>query len=308
MSEGVRPGWARVGVTLLNLLGPGVGLLRTGRGRLALAFLAAPSAFLLLVILCSAAGPVPTPAAYTGLFGATILVIVVIYAGSMAATWRTSRTRPDESRWWSRWYGLLLAIVLSIAAANLLTVAAHAFYKPFHVPSEGMAPTLVKDDRFLAAMGKPSAPRRGDIVLFKVRERFTYVQRIAALPGDTIAMANGIVVLNGRPVPQRFVAEDELPTPSYGGTGKARRLLEQFPGEARPHAIYDLGPSDVDDVAEIRVGAGQLFVLGDNRDRSADSRVAPEAMGVGLLPIDDMEGRALFVTRGAGGRNGERLD
>jgi signal peptidase I len=308
MSDEIRPGWARIGVTLLNLPAPGVGLLRTGRGWLALAFLAAPSGFLLLVILCSAAGPVPTPAAYATLFWVTILFLVVIYIGSMAATWRTSRIPSDEPRWWSRWYGLLLAVILSIAAANLLTIAAHAFYKPFHVPSEGMAPTLVKDDRFLAAMGQPSSPRRGDIILFKVRERFTYVQRIAALPGDTIAMTNGSVVLNGRPVTQRFVGEEPSPTPYYMGSGKARRLLEQFPGEARPHAIYDLGPSDVDDFAEVRVGAGQVFVLGDNRDRSADSRVPTEAMGVGLLPIADVEGRALFITKGPGGRKGERLD
>lgn len=308
MSESVRPVWARLGLTLLNLLAPGVGLLGTHKGRLALAFLAAPSAFLLLVVLCYAAGPVLTPAGYAIIFALTILAVLILYIGSMVATWRTSRLRSDASPWWSRWYALLLAIVLAIAAANLLAVAGHAFYKPFYVPSEGMAPTLAKDDRFLAAMGRSSSPRRGDIVLFNVRDRFTYVQRIAALPGDTIAIEEGIVILNGRPVPQRLVGEEESPSHAFVGTGKALRLLEQFPGEARPHAIYDLGPSDVDDMEELRVEAGHVFVLGDNRDRSADSRVSPEAMGVGLLPLADIQGRALFITWGPGRQMGERLD
>jgi signal peptidase I len=308
MSEGVRPAWARAGLTLLNLLAPGVGLLATGQARRAIAFLAAPAVFLLLIILYYAAAPALGPNAYAVIFVVTILFAVTLYMGAMIATWRTSRLRPEDRPWWSRWYGLLIAIVAAIVAANLLTAAGHAFYKPFYVPSEGMAPTLAKDDRFLAAMGRPSSPKRGDVILFEVRDRFTYVQRIAALPGDTIALENGIVILNGRPVGQRLVGEDPAAPRESLGTGKARRLLEQFPGEAKPHAIYDLGFSDVDDMDEVRVEAGHVFVLGDNRDRSADSRVAPESMGVGPLPIADIEGRALFITWGPKGRMGERLD
>ena len=304
----VRPAPPRIGLTLLNLLAPGVGLLRTGRPRLALAFLAAPSLFLALVVLYSAAAPLLSPIAYAILFCLTVLFALILYLGSMTATWRSSRVRPEAAPWWSRWYTLLLAIVAAIVAAQLLTRANHTFYKPFYVPSEGMAPTLTKNDRFLAAMGRPAAPKRGDIILFEVRERFTYVQRIVGLPGDTVALEKGIVILNGRPVAQRPVGEEESPSPPFMGTGKALRLLEQFPGEARPHAIYDLGPSEVDDMEEVRVEDGHVFVLGDNRDRSADSRVPPESMGVGPLPIARVKGRALYITWGPRGRMGERLD
>jgi signal peptidase I len=106
-------------------------------------------------------------------------------------------------------------------------------------------------------------------------------------------MKGGIVVLNGRAVPQRFLRE-EIIRDTFGPV-PVRLLAEQFPGEVAEHEIYDSGPSAADDVEERTIPAEFVFVLGDHRDRSADSRVPREAMGVELLPIGDIEGRAQFL-------------
>ena len=168
------------------------------------------------------------------------------------------------------------------------------YLRNFHVPADAMAPTLEKGDSFVALMNGPAGLRRGDIVLAAVGEA-TYVKRVAALPGDSIALAGGTVILNGRPVAQRFLAT--ATRPETGAGLPVRRFAEQFAGESAPHEILDSGPSDVDEFPELRVPAGHVFLLGDNRDRSADSRVPRSAMGVDLLPLADVKGRPIFCTR-----------
>jgi signal peptidase I len=185
--------------------------------------------------------------------------------------------------------------VIAIAIVALVGAFGSGYFRNFHLPAEAMAPTLEKGDSFVAFMDGGGDLKRGDIVLLAVGEA-TYVKRIAALAGDSIGMREGVVVLNGRPVAQRLLATERRP--GFGGMQAVRRLSEQLPGEAVPHEILDLGPSPVDDVPEMKVPAGFVFVLGDNRDRSADSRVARIQDGVELLPVSDVKGWPLFCTRG----------
>lgn len=194
---------------------------------------------------------------------------------------------------WGTIVGIAAVIALLIVA--LMGAFGSGYVKNFHLPSEAMAPTLEKGDRFVAYMDGGGTLERGDIVLLAVGEA-TYVKRVAALAGDTIGVRDGIVVLNGRPVPQRFLAAEQRP--EVPGAPPARRLAEQLPGEAAPHEILDMGLSDVDEFPELRVPAGFVFVLGDNRDRSADSRVPRAHSGVDMLPIADVKGRPLFCTKG----------
>lgn len=194
-----------------------------------------------------------------------------------------------------RWTAAGIVGLFVILTLPLVGLFGSGYLRNFHLPAEGMAPTLEKGDRFIALMDGAGDLKRGDVVLLAVGE-WTYVKRIAALADDTIGMRDGIVVLNGRPVAQRFLATEQRP--GFAGVKPARRLAEQFPGEARPHEILDMEPSPVDDFPEMKVPIDSVFVLGDNRDRSADSRVSRDQMGVETLPVADIKGRLLFCTQG----------
>jgi signal peptidase I len=149
--------------------------------------------------------------------------------------------------------------------------------RAFYVPSESMLPTLQLNDRVAPLQIGAAGPQRGDVIVFRAPTSVR-VARVAAIGGDTIQMRGGVVVLNGVAVPQTGIgagpALDGMPT---------RLLAERFPGDARTHRILDLGASPQDDTAPLRVAPGKLFVLGDNRDRAADSRIPLAEEGVGQV-------------------------
>ncbi|MBN8810894.1 MULTISPECIES: signal peptidase I [unclassified Sphingomonas] len=174
-------------------------------------------------------------------------------------------------------------------------VARHAFdsgrqFRPLYIPSQSMRPTLEVGDRFYPRDLGPKGPARGEVIVYRLGEE-KRVGRVVGLAGDSVALAGGIVSINGKPVPQKQIGmgtADELGSP-------ARKLLEQFPGEAQPHAILDQHATRQDDFAAVVVPAGHLFVMGDNRDNSSDSRFPPESFGVGMLPESDVLGRVDFI-------------
>lgn len=185
---------------------------------------------------------------------------------------------------------LLFAALLALQATGRI-----AGYKSFYLPAESMAPTLLKGDRILAEI-RPGAPlRRGDIVLFTVRGD-TWIKRVAGLPGDRIAFVGGKAVINGQVVAQQPEGAEQVE--GFNGRQRAVRLRERFPGEAGSHLIYDMGESMTDDFAEQRVAPGHLFLVGDNRDSSADSRVGAALGGIEQVPVGDVTGRPLVYTWG----------
>jgi signal peptidase I len=303
VSEGRRPILARIGIAALNLIWPGLGLLRLGeRKAAATAILTIAAGFGLLIALFAAA-PELGPSGYFGAAGLFVTVYVAALLVSIWVSWRRSRFRHEDALWWSRWYAVLALVLCFLLLPQLLLPLAR-YYKPFYLPSEGMAPTLVENDRVIALIESGKSVRRGDIILFRVGA-LTYIKRVAALPGDRVAMRRGIVILNGAAVPQTFIREESVASRVPGR--RARRLREQLPGEARPHEIYDAGWTPFDDMPEQRIPPGHVFVLGDNRDMSADSRVPRAEQGVELLPVRDIQGRALFHSWGSSGEIGQPL-
>lgn len=169
-----------------------------------------------------------------------------------------------------------------------------------------------------------SQPARGDVVVFKAppTQRDDYIKRVIGLPGDVIQMRGGVLEINGVAVKKRRIADLIVPvTPNLrdaaaldgnqfpcwrenfeesaqGGGTQCRypRYTETLP-EGRSYDILDL---DVglpgDDTQAFVVGEGDLFLMGDNRDRSADSRFPAQDHGaIGIVPQKNLVGRALVT-------------
>jgi signal peptidase I len=219
----------------------------------------------------------------------------------------TTTTSEEPKRGWLRSLGEILIAFLVVMLAKA------AVAEPFYVPSASMEPTLMIGDALLAMkypygystaslpinIAVPSSerlfgklPERGDVVVFRWPGDTSqaWVKRVIGLPGDTVQMRDGRLWLNGAPVPVKAdgfgQAEDE-----FGNETPAARYIETLPG-GKSHIFFKLrthGP--LDNTPEVTVPPGDLFVMGDNRDNSADSRVPVSEGGVGLLSVDNLIGR-----------------
>jgi signal peptidase I len=292
MSEEARGAVARIGIAALNLIAPGLGLLRVQAGRAAAMLLLAPFALLALVILAHLILPTLTFASWATLLGFTLAALLAVYLIAIVRSWRLSARRLPPGPWWSRWYGMTGILLVIWTLTALLPDFTQSTYKSFYIPAESMLPTFDVGDKIVVRMSPPASLNRGDVLIVNNGSGSIYIKRIAGLPGDRIGVRDGIVYLNGRPVPQRQVGEDRVEPSIYGNT--ARRLSEQFPGEASPHQIYDAGESVGDEFAEVTVAPGHIFLLGDNRDHSADSRFPHDEQGLEQVALTDVRGTPLF--------------
>ncbi|MEO0389742.1 MAG: signal peptidase I [Pseudomonadota bacterium] len=163
------------------------------------------------------------------------------------------------------------------------------------------------------------APDRGDVVVF--RHPITgsdYIKRVVGMPGDSIQMQNGQVILNGAPLPQQpdgdFVEVAGAQGPQRlsprcengpvgtGGTCTKSRAIEVMP-EGRSYAVLNVATQGSDNTRVYQVPEGHYFFLGDNRDNSADSRLAQVAGGVGFVPYENLIGRADRIVFSSAGRS-----
>lgn len=166
-------------------------------------------------------------------------------------------------------------------------------YQSFHIPSGSMEPTLEVGDRVFVSkfaygynrfsipfdppIGDGSvfydAPERGDVAVFTNPEDDykDLIKRVIGLPGDKIQMKSGRLFINGEIVKRTFVRRVKY-TNYRGDPVTVREYDEELPGGVS-HRIYERGDSRIfDDTALIVVPDGHFFMMGDNRDSSADSR------------------------------------
>ncbi|MBB5727579.1 signal peptidase I [Sphingomonas prati] len=149
-------------------------------------------------------------------------------------------------------------------------------------------------------------PVRGDVVMIRdVRPNGSrnVVMRVIGLPGDRVAMRAGTVTLDGRPLPRIRIGDVLIPirpgTPCRvvrheGRECRYRRFTETMP-DGTSHAVFDSAPGPSDDFTARTVPPATLFLLGDNRDDSIDSRIDPDAGGLGMVPTDRLLGRATIL-------------
>lgn len=185
----------------------------------------------------------------------------------------------------------VVAALLSLLLLGAVVVA--VFVNPFvlyKTASGSMHPTLLAGDYLVANADAyiNQLPERGDIVVFREPRsgKYQYIMRIVGLPGERIQMVRGILHINGKPVRREQIEDFEVIDP-YGDRTQAAQYIETLPN-GREHRIIeveeDSGPFD--STGEIVVPEAHYFAMGDNRDNSADSRLA------GTVPAGYLVGRA----------------
>ena len=221
-----------------------------------------------------------------------------------------------------------IRFLLKLALATLLlrTLVVSAFV----IPSESMLPRLLIGDYLFVTKwnygysrwslpwgwplipGHPLArlPARGDVVVFRSPgpDDHDVIKRVIGLPGDTIQMVRGQLILNGRAVAKTRVADFTLPLTANFGADKCGaafqdtdaqggaicrypRYRETLPGGRSYFVLDQRDVPGTDDTGLYTVPAGNVFLMGDNRDDSADSRF-PAPVGMGYIPVERIEGRA----------------
>jgi signal peptidase I len=231
--------------------------------------------------------------------------------------------------WWAELRGIVWLVLAVLGFHSLVA-------KPFYIPSESMMPGLLVGDRlvvtkypygysfvtptfhlvpFIPGRLFGRLPKRGDVVIVTPPGTETdYIKRVIGLPGDTIAVREGVVYLNGKAIPRRAMGTRDIPVDANtrcdadhypdqlarGSDGKAvcrMPIFRETLPDGRAYDTIDRGWSPGDNYPEIRVPNGRVFLMGDNRDNSADSRFSTAQNGLGgPVPWENIGGRAEFIT------------
>lgn len=211
---------------------------------------------------------------------------IAIWVYGMFDAWSQAKRKQDyvPERWQTGSMYALVLIVGNVFALPALTtyVRAH-FFESFRIPSVSMEPSVLRGD-FVTADKRYNCHlcrqgiERGDIAVFVFpndRSQW-YIKRVIALPGDRVRIRGRSVEVNGQAL-----------APSGATTGAAE-VTERSPDGREWHVRWDRPPRDFGNV-DLVVPPGEVFVLGDNRSNSSDSR------NFGTVPMRDVVGRARHV-------------
>ena len=224
----------------------------------------------------------------------------------------SNSANPGKNR--KKW---IIENLVSLGSALLIVLFIRSsVVEPYKIPSGSMIPTLLVGDHifvnkfayglklpFSDSLGgepiqliKRDPPKRGDIIvfLFPKDERQNYIKRVIGVPGDRISIINKQLVINGERVPQERVEGPEfekvlldLDDNRYV-TSNLELYTEKLPGQPHP-VLIDRSNVIKENQWAIEVPADHLFVMGDNRDASSDSRAW------GFVPMKNVKGKAMFI-------------
>jgi signal peptidase I len=201
---------------------------------------------------------------------------------------------------------ITVALLAGMIVAFLFRSAAFATY---FIPSESMVPTLQVGDhlavsKFAYGWGRysftgsipfqlngrilGSLPERGDVVVFAhPHDGRTMIKRVVGLPGDQIQISGGRLIINGVTI-KRDMVDRYRYRQFEGGVAAVTRYIETLPNGREYSIVQESDDGLIDNTPAYPVPAGKLFMLGDNRDNSADSRFA----SMGYVPVENLIGRA----------------
>ncbi len=210
----------------------------------------------------------------------------------------------DSGGWWETLKTIAIAVVLALVVRTFA-------YEPFNIPSGSMIPTLLIGDYLFVSKASYgysrhslpfslpiipdrilfSEPERGDVVVFKLPSDNTtdYIKRIVGLPGDKIQVKAGILHINGKSVQRERAGELVLHDAWSGRFQRLPRYIETLPNGRKHFIIEETDEGYGDNTDVYTVPAGHYFGMGDNRDRSKDSRYLED---VGYIPRENLVGRA----------------
>ena len=223
----------------------------------------------------------------------------------------------DAGRSRQRWGKIAVVVVAVMLAIPIFSpiVFRTFLFQPFYIPARSMMPTLLEGDslfvskyaygysryslpfspRLFSGRIFGSVPERGDVIVFRMpkNDSVDYIKRIVGLPGDTVQMQQGLLFINGVPVVRERLSDVEGDEPCGTGDGnRTKRWRERFLNGVSHETLDCVDNGFYDNTRVYQVPDGHVFVLGDNRDNSTDSRVLS---AVGYIPLENIIGRAGLI-------------
>lgn len=202
--------------------------------------------------------------------------------------WREAKRKPAiQLKPYQRWWIYLGFAVILYGIPDGYGRLMPSRFLSFQIPSESMVPALLVGDRLVADgwsfWGKD--PQRGDVTVFDYPRdpSIKYVKRIVGIPGDTVEVRQGELYLNGQIVEQERSGRTVPPVAGW----QPVEFIEQL-GDVR-HIVYRTQPMMVDKYGPVTVPPGEYFMMGDNRDRSNDSRFW------GFVKREQLIGRMAYI-------------
>ncbi len=202
------------------------------------------------------------------------------HAAWLARRRRTAPLLPAQRIWvyLAFWLGAHLMLVHGVRLVRSLLL------EPYRVPSASMAPTILPGDLLLVSKLSPDPTRlRSEVVLVDAGR--PYIKRVVGLPGEVVELRDSLLKIDGRPLPREHCQLGDLPVAQHGG---ATAFVEGDAGGLR-YLVQWGPPLWSEDLESSPVPAEHLFLLGDNRDNSQDSR------HWGPLPHDLVLGTVLGI-------------
>jgi signal peptidase I len=266
---------------IISLFVPGLGQLYNGKLAKALTLLAIT---LLIPILFSYFGNNKTFIGYV-LFGLTLIVfrLYIVVDASISA----KRLKLYQIKKENKWYSYTIFILLFILILNFYDLYKIIGVETFTIPSTGNSPSLIQGDYVVADLDayKNKKPKAGDLIVFIGNDGMKYTYRIVGEPNDTIEMKNNILFVNNTMLKKTKYGEssfDNMKVKLYDEkttNGYEYSICNFF--EPYPHIERNLDKFEVPE--------NNYFVLGDNRDNAADSRV------IGFVQKENIKGKIIFV-------------